>query len=122
MRAHIALLGCNIVWACDYPFYNLLLGRYIEPMAMVSLSLLVAAALSWVPRLWQAGERIDSKDWGLIIVAALLMGVMRKLLMMFGMSRTSPIDGSIIATIVPLLVLIVSVAAGIDSFTRRRVW
>ena len=121
LRAHIALIGCNIVWACDYPFYNLLLGRYIAPMAMVSLSLLVAAALSWVPRIWERGERIESSDWGIIILSALLMGVARKTLMMFGMSRTSPIDGSIIATVVPLIVLVVSVAAGIDSFTRRRV-
>lgn len=121
LRAHIALIGCNIVWACDYPFYNLLLGRYIAPMAMVCLSLIVAAALSWVPRIWERGERVDSSDWGIIIVSALLMGVARKTLMMFGMSRTSPIDGSIIATVVPLIVLVVSVAAGIDSFTRRRV-
>lgn len=122
LRAHIALIGCNIVWACDYPFYNLLLGRYIEPMAMVTMSLLVAALLSWIPRLWEREQTIDSKDWMIIVVAALLMGVARKLLMMFGMSRTSPIDGSIIATIVPLLVLVVSVVAGVDSFTRRRVW
>ncbi len=121
LRAHIALIGCNIVWACDYPFYNLLLGRYIAPMAMVCLSLIVAAALSWVPRIWERGERIESSDWGIIILSALLMGVARKTLMMFGMSRTSPIDGSIIATVVPLIVLVVSVAAGIDSFTRRRV-
>ena len=121
LRAHIALIGCNIVWACDYPFYNLLLGRYIAPMAMVCLSLIVAAALSWVPRIWERGERVDSSDWGIIILSALLMGVARKTLMMFGMSRTSPIDGSIIATVVPLIVLVVSVAAGIDSFTRRRV-
>ena len=121
LRAHIALIGCNIVWACDYPFYNLLLGRYIAPMAMVCLSLIVAAALSWVPRIWERGEGIESGDWGIIILSALLMGVARKTLMMFGMSRTSPIDGSIIATVVPLIVLVVSVAAGIDSFTRRRV-
>lgn len=121
LRAHIALIGCNIVWACDYPFYNLLLGRYIAPMAMVCLSLIVAAALSWVPRIWERGERVESGDWGIIILSALLMGVARKTLMMFGMSRTSPIDGSIIATVVPLIVLVVSVAAGIDSFTRRRV-
>jgi drug/metabolite transporter (DMT)-like permease len=81
----------------------------------------VAAALSWVPRIWERGERIESGDWGIIILSALLMGVARKTLMMFGMSRTSPIDGSIIATVVPLIVLLVSVAAGIDSFTRRRV-
>ena len=121
LRAHIALIGCNIVWACDYPFYNLLLGRYIAPMAMVCLSLIVAAALSWVPRIWERGEKIESSDWGIIILSALLMGVARKTLMMFGMSRTSPIDGSIIATVVPLIVLVVSVAAGIDSFTHRRV-
>ena len=89
---------------------------------MVTMSLLVAALLSWIPRLWEREQTIDSKDWMIIVVAALLMGVARKLLMMFGMSRTSPIDGSIIATIVPLLVLVVSVVAGVDSFTRRRVW
>ena len=118
--SHLALIGCNIVWACDYPFYNLLLGKYIAPTAMVSASLIVAAALSWVPRLWSKPEKIERKDWGVIIFAALLMGLMRKTMMMFGLSRTSPIDGSIIATITPLLVLIVSVAAGTERFTLRK--
>ena len=119
--ANVALIGCNVVWACDYPFYNLLLGRYISPMAMVSASLIVAAVLSWVPRLWEAAERIERKDWAIIVISALLMGVTRKVMMMFGLSRTSPIDGSIIATIVPLLVLIVSVIAGVDSLCARKV-
>lgn len=120
--ANIALIGCNVVWAIDYPFYNLLLGKYISPMAMVSASLVVAALLSWIPRIWERGERIERKDWLIIVVAALLMGVTRKLMMMFGLSRTSPIDGSIIATIVPLLVLIVSLIAGIDSLNIRKVF
>ena len=121
LRAHIALICCNIVWACDYPFYNLLLGKYISPLAMVTASLIVAAALSWIPALWEGCERIDRKDWGLIIVVALLMGITRKVMMMFGLSRTSPIDGSIIATIVPLLVLVVSVIAHVDKLTTRKV-
>ena len=119
--ANVALIGCNVVWACDYPFYNLLLGRYISPMAMVSASLIVAAVLSWIPRLWEAAEKIERKDWAIIVISALLMGVTRKVMMMFGLSRTSPIDGSIIATIVPLLVLIVSVIAGVDSLSARKV-
>ena len=49
------------------------------------------------------------------------MGVTRKVMMMFGLSRTSPIDGSIIATLVPLLVLVISVVAGVDKFTPRKV-
>lgn len=121
LRAHIALAGCNIVWACDYPFYNLLLGRYISPMAMITASLIVAALLSWIPRLWEQREKIESKDWAIIVVAALLMGVTRKVMMMFGLSRTSPIDGSIIATMVPLLVLVVSVIAGVERLSVRKV-
>lgn len=119
--ANVALIGCNVVWAIDYPFYNLLLGRYISPMAMVLASLIVAAVLSWIPRLWEAAEKIERKDWAIIVISALLMGVTRKVMMMFGLSRTSPIDGSIIATIVPLLVLIVSVIAGVDSLSARKV-
>ena len=49
IRAHIALIFCNLVWACDYPFYNLLLGKYLSPLAMVTASLVVAALLSWIP-------------------------------------------------------------------------
>lgn len=119
--AHIALIGCNLVWACDYPFYNLLLGRYISPMAMVCGSLIVAAVLSWIPALWQKREHIERGDWPTLIIIALLMGVTRKLLMMFGLSRTSPIDGSIIATISPLLVLLLSVAVGIDRFSTKKI-
>lgn len=119
--AHIALLGCNIVWACDYPFYNLLLGKYIEPLAMVTASLVVAALLSWVPRLWEEREQIERRDWGIIFIAALLMGIVRKVMMMFGLSLTSPIDGAIIATLSPLLVLVVSVAAGIDRLSVRKI-
>jgi drug/metabolite transporter (DMT)-like permease len=121
IRAHVALIFCNLVWACDYPFYNLLLGKYISPLAMVTASLVVAALLSWLPTLWEGRERIARSDWGLILLAALLMGVVRKMMMMFGLSRTSPIDGSIIATTVPLIVLVVSVLARVDRFTPRKV-
>ena len=71
LRAHIALLGCIIVGACDYPFYNLLLGKYLAPAAMVSASLIVAAILSWLPLFWERSEKIECKDWGIIIVAAI---------------------------------------------------
>jgi drug/metabolite transporter (DMT)-like permease len=121
IKAHISLLCCNIVWACDYPFYNLLLGKYIEPLAMITASLIVAAALSWIPVIWEGNERIERKDWAIIIVAAVLMGITRKVMMMYGLSRTSPIDGSIIATTSPLIVLIVSTLAGIERLSIRKV-
>ena len=120
-NAYIALIFCNIVWACDYPFYNLVLGQYISPMAMVTASLIIAALFSLVPMLWEKCERVAPQDRLKILGAALLMGVARKLCMMFGLAETSPIDGSIIGTATPLLVLLLSVLVGVDSFTTKKV-
>lgn len=116
--AYIALICCNIIWACDYPFYNLVLGRYISPMAMVTASLVIAALFSLVPMLWEPRERVAPSDRLKILGAAMLMGVARKLCMMFGLANTSAIDGSIIGTTTPLLVLVLSVIVGVDRFTK----
>lgn len=120
-NAYIALIFCNIVWACDYPFYNLVLGRYISPMAMITASLLIAALFSLIPMLWEPRERVAPNDRLKILGAALLMGVARKLCMMFGLAHTSPIDGSIIGTVTPLLVLVLSVIVGIDRLSVMKV-
>ena len=120
LSAHIALIFCNIVWACDYPLYNLILGRYISPLAMITASLVVAALLSLTPLLWEKREEIEGADRLKIIGAALLMGVARKVCMMFGLSQTSPIDGSIISTTTPLLVLSLSVVVGVERFTKMK--
>ena len=56
-----------------------------------------------------------------LIGAALLIGVLRKVFIMYGLSMTSPIDGSIIDTIVPLLVLLLSVLLGMDRFTKLKI-
>ena len=120
LRAHLSLLVCNLIWACDYPFYNLVLGRYIAPDAMVGGSLAVAALWSLVPMAWEGRERVERSDLLTIAAAAVMIGIMRKWLLMEGLSRTSPIDGAIIGTVGPLVVLTVSVAAGIDRFTVRK--
>ena len=119
--AHLALLFCNIVWACDYPFYNLVLGRYISPMAMVSASLVIAALWSLVPLLWEKPERVAPVDRLKIFGAAMLIGVARKLCMMFGLAQTSPIDGSIISTSTPLIVLFLSVIVGIERLSKMKI-
>ena len=95
VKSHLALLLCNIIWACDYPFYNLVLSKYVAPIALVTASLCAAALFSLVPLLWSKARPIARKDIKTMIGAALLIGVIRKVLLMYGLSRTSPIDGAV---------------------------
>lgn len=121
LKPHLALLVCNILWAMDYPFYSIVLPHYMHPMAMVTASLAVTGLFSLVPLLWQKVERVTRADMRKLIGAALLIGVLRKTFIMYGLSMTSPIDGSIIDTVVPLLVLLISVLLGMDHFTKLKV-
>lgn len=141
LRPHLALLFANAIWAMDFPFYTIVLPRYMGPMGMVAASLFVAAVLSFIPLGWQwarwyaanwrlavgsrserpRAEKVAPADMRKLVGAALLIGVLRKSFLMFGLSRTSPIDGSIIDTVIPILVLIISVVLGIDRFSRMKV-
>ena len=117
---HIGLLVCNVIWAMDYPFYRLILPRDISPLALSTSVLAVAALLSLATLPFMPPERVERRDIFRFLGAGLLMGVLHKLFLMNGMARTSPIDGSIIDTVGPVLVLIVSVAMGIDRFTPMK--
>ncbi|MFR9531644.1 MAG: DMT family transporter [Rikenellaceae bacterium] len=121
-KPHLALFLSNSIWAINYPFYHMVMRSGITPSAMLFASLLVAAALSFVPLLWSRGEKVDRKDIKYLIAAAILSGLMRKGFVIFGLSHTSPIDASIIASLLPVMALIISVVIGIDRFTPKRIF
>jgi drug/metabolite transporter (DMT)-like permease len=105
----------------DYPFYSIVLGKFVEPLPMVTAALIVTAIMSLIPLLWEPTERVATRDKWAFLGAALLVGVTRKLMMMYGLAHASPIDGSIINTVGPLLVLIISAAIGLDQLTKRKI-
>ncbi len=55
-----------------------------------------------------------------IVGAALLIALLRKGMLIVGLSMTSSIDGSIISTISPVVVLIIAVIARVERFSIRK--
>ncbi len=121
LKPHLALIGCNTIWALNYPIYHIILPKDISAIAVLTLSLVTAAILSFIPLLWSRAERVEPKDIKFMVGAAILSGILRKGLVIFGLSYTSPIDASIIGTLIPIVVLILSIIAGIDRFNTTRV-
>ncbi len=121
IKPHIALFLCNVIWAINYPFYHIVMSKGIPAAVMLELSLFVAALLSFVPLLWSRAERVERGDIKYLVAAAILSGILRKGLVIFGLSLTSPIDASIIGSLLPVMALIISVVMGADRFTLPRV-
>ena len=117
---YLALVGCNLLWAADYPLYHILLPDYLSPVVLLSAALISTALFALIPAIRGGVERVERKDIPTLIVAALLLGVIHKGSLMMGLSLTSPVDGSIITTIGPLVVLLLSVIIGQDRFSPTK--
>ncbi len=117
---HLALLGTNLAWAIAYPMYHMVLPNYIDPLSILTATLIISALFSLIPLLWEPHEKVERHDIISLIGASLLIAVIRKGLLIFALSKTNPIDGSIISTFTPIVVLIISIIVGVERFNIKK--
>ena len=118
---HLALVCCNLLWAVDYPLYHILLPHYMSPIVLLTAALVSTTIFASIAAARSGLERVKGRDMLVLVGAALLLGVIHKGSLMLGLSRTSPVDGSIINTAGPLIVLIFSVLMRLDKLTPTKI-
>ncbi len=107
-KAHVALLGANIIYGANHLIAKGVMPNKIGPSAFVFLRILFAGMLFWILKSF-IKEKVEKKDFIRLIFCGLL-GVSTNMLLFFhGLSLTSPIDASIIMTTSPVIVLILSI-------------
>ena len=121
VKAHLGLILSYVIWAVNYPLYKVIMPHYISPYAMTMLVVGVAALLAFGSMLFVPIEPVRRQDILKLVAAAALMGIAKKLFLMVGIQHTSPIDASIIATLGPILVLVISVMFLVDRYTPMKV-
>lgn len=106
-KAHLALLGANIIYGVNHIVAKGVMPNKIGPSAFVFLRILGAALLFWIIKAF-IKEKVEKKDFPLLILCGLLGVASNQMFFFHGLSLTSPIDASIIITAVPVMVLIFS--------------
>lgn len=120
-KSHIGLLTANLLWAFNYPLYHHILPQLATPLTLTTLAVLIAAVMAQLGDPFKYREKIERKDIWKFIIAGLLMSVVRKLFLMSGMALTNPVDGSIIITLGPVLVLVLSAVIGVEKLSRYKI-
>ncbi|WP_298287801.1 DMT family transporter [uncultured Lutibacter sp.] len=106
-KAHLALLGANIIYGANFLIAKGLMPNYFKPSGLVLLRVFTAGILFWIVKQF-VKEKVEKKDFILLAFCG-LFGVSTNMLLFFhGLSLTSPIDASIIMTTTPVIVLILS--------------
>lgn len=106
-KAHLALLGANLIYGANYLIAKGLMPDYFKPSGLVLLRVFAAGLLFLIVKQF-AKEKVEKKDIMLLAVCG-LFGISANMLLFFhGLSLTSPIDASIIMTTTPVIVLVLS--------------
>lgn len=120
LKPYLLIIVGYLLWSVDYSMYKYLFSFYIDPLATASITLVTSGVICLIWMLFQKQEKVDKQDLWKFAGAGILMGLLKKGLLMQGLSDTTPIDASIIASVGPVMVLLISAIVKIDKITLSK--
>lgn len=121
LKYHAALLVANLFFGINYSYYTSLIGVQISSDALYFLRT-VAIFLCYTPLMFILGRgRVELRDLWKFALVTLLLVIGRMYFMLVGMNYTSPIDGSIIATTGPVVMVLIALARAKERVTMWRI-
>jgi drug/metabolite transporter (DMT)-like permease len=106
--AILAATGASFIYGVNHTLAKGLMPDQIEAFGFVMLRVLGAAVIFWLISLFVKSEPIQRRDWSRIILCTVLGMFVNMLLFFKGLSLSTPINSSVIVTISPILVFILS--------------
>ncbi|MBD0830956.1 DMT family transporter [Aestuariibaculum sediminum] len=120
-KAHLALLGANLIYGANYIIAKGVMPNKIGPTAFVFLRLAFCVLLFWGIKFLFIKEKVAPKDILRLAVCGLFGGAANQLFFFHGINLTSPIDASIIMTITPVIVLMFSYFILKERITKNKI-
>ncbi len=121
ISAHISILAANIIYGLNYTIAKEIMPNYLQPYALTICRIVAASILFWALSFFYKPEKLASKDIKILIFAAIFGVAMNQLMFLKGLNFTTPIDASIIMTINPVLVLLVSAIIIGEAINFRKI-
>ena len=118
--ALIAATAASAIYGLNHTIAKGLMPNIIEPYGFIVLRVGGAAILFWLISIFYRSEKIDKKDWPRIIACACFGMVINMLMFFKGLSLSTPINSSVVITISPVLLLILSAIFLKERITLRK--
>jgi len=106
--AFLAAIGATTIYGINHTIAKGVMPMYVTPFAFTFLRVVGAAFLFWGISFLGPKEKIEKKDWGRMLVAALLGMAINMLSFFKGLELSTPINSAVLVTISPIIVVILS--------------
>lgn len=106
--ALLAATTASTIYGINHTIAKGLMPDVIQPFGFILLRVSGAALVFWVISLFFPSEKIERRDWFRFIICAFFGMVLNMLAFFKGLSLSTPINSSVIITISPVLLLVLS--------------
>ncbi len=108
IAAHLALLGANIIYGLNYVIAKGIMPDFLLPRTIILIRVTGTVMLFWILHLFLPKEKVERSDLFKIFICAIFGVAMNQILFFEGLNLTTPINASIIITLIPVMVIIFS--------------
>ncbi|GGG37590.1 multidrug transporter [Croceivirga lutea] len=106
--AFLAAIGATTIYGLNHTIAKGVMPHYVQPFGFIFLRVTGASILFWLISFFGPNEKIAKKDWPRIVLAAVLGMVINMLAFFKGLQLSTPINSSVLVTISPIIVVILS--------------
>ena len=133
VKAHLSIFSACLIWGLMSPIGKDAMNNGIAGIDMVAFRVLGAAVLFWIASLFTSrtiassksaeGEhtKVPPRDLCMLALAALLGLVCNQCCFTIGLSITSPINASIITTILPIITMVLAAIFLKEPVTGKKI-
>ena len=122
IKTYSALTFVSLLYGINFSVLKIVVPHYVGPFGFIIFRIVCALVVFWIFQWIFSSDRIDWRQDGWRLVACGLTGIaVNQLLFYKGISLTSAVNGSIMMTLTPILVLIWASIISKEKITYTKV-
>ena len=118
--ALIAAIVATSIFGINHTIAKELMPNVLSPNALLYSRVLGAAICFWFVSLFTKREKVELKDFKLIIICAIFGMGLNMITALNGLYNSTPINSSIITTLAPIFIFLISVILLKEKISKRK--
>jgi drug/metabolite transporter (DMT)-like permease len=106
--ALLAALGATTIYGLNHTIAKGVMPVYVKPFGFIMIRVIGATVLFWGLSFFGPKEKIETKDWGRLILCSLFGMAINMLAFFKGLDLSTPINSAVLVTTTPIIVVILS--------------
>ncbi len=121
IRAHVFLFIVNLFYGAGFTVSKLVMPEFIKPFGFIFIRVSITTTLFFILHRFWLDEKIEKKDFLLLIVCGMFGVVINQEMFFAGLSITTPINAALIMIMTPILVFVISFFLSHEKATWQKI-